>query len=232
MTTALDIITRAAKIIGVLHKSETMDSDESADGLVALNDMIASWSNNSLIIYARTWENFTLAGGTASYLIGTGQTFNTAKPLKIVAAFIRSGGIDYPLQIITDEEYQLGISLKTTQGGPSGYLSYDNAHPYGTIRLYPVPSAADSIYLLTEKAMTAFSALTTTVDLPAGFNEALAYNLAVRLAPEYGMKVTPEIIVTAKESLGSIKLAAAKARNLPYMPSEPMVGSAYTGWYN
>ena len=51
MTTASDIIKKAMQKVGVLTKSESPSSDESADGLDSLNDLLSSWSNESMFIY-------------------------------------------------------------------------------------------------------------------------------------------------------------------------------------
>jgi len=107
MTTALDIIERAMKKAGVLTKSEVADSDEAADALVSLNNLLSSWSNESISVYARVTESFTLVGGTSSYAIGSGQTFNSARPIYIADAYIRISTLDYPITVINDEIYSL-----------------------------------------------------------------------------------------------------------------------------
>ena len=39
MTTALDLITGAARLLGVVRKGEALDDDEATDGLDALNEV-------------------------------------------------------------------------------------------------------------------------------------------------------------------------------------------------
>lgn len=228
MTTALDLINSAAQSIGVLRKSEDLDNDEASDGLVALNRMISSWSNDSLLIYARTLESFTLATSSLSYLLGPSQTLNTTRPVKIVHASIRSNGTDYDLEIIGAEEFE-SIPVKSVQGSPSDVMTYDNGYPYMTLRFYTLPAVGDILRLLSEKVLTSFSALDTTVDLPPGYEEAIQYNLAFRLVPTYGVPMPPEILLMAKESLGSIKLAVAKNRPMPHLPSGGQPYSILTG---
>lgn len=228
MITAHDIITGAAKLIGVVFKSESLTSDEANDGLTSLNDMIASWGNNSLLITARTWETFSVSAAT-SYTIGTGQTLNTTRPTAIIAAYTRNGGIDYPMEMITDEEYA-AVSLKSTSTPFPSFLSYDNGYAVGIIRLYPLLGSSSSLFLLTEKPITEFAELTTTVNLAAGWNRALRFNLAVEMAAEYGVPVPEQVAKIASTSLASISLAIAK--NRPIRPSFPVVRerNIYTGW--
>lgn len=216
MTAALDIITGAAKLIGVAYKSEALSADEAADGLVSLNDMLGEWSNDSLLIYSPTLEVFSLVSGTASYTIGSGQTFNTTRPITIKNAFVRLSSVDYPLTIISTVEYN-AIPVKATSGPPE-YLVYNNAYPAGTIKLYPTPTGG-SLYIESNKPFTSFAALTTTVDLPPGWNKALRYNLALEMAPEYGVEPAALAIIVeqAKRSKGALKRSTSANIPMPLL---------------
>lgn len=227
MTTALQLITGAARLIGVIRKSEAMTADEAADGLVALNDMLASWSNNGLLCVSRVWEYFTVTSAT-SYTIGSGQSLNTTRPLSIKSAFFRSGDIDYPLELISDEQYE-SITLKTLSTDYPQYLSYDNAYPYGTIRLYPQGSG--QLHLLSEKPISNIASLSSTVDLPAGWNRAIRYNLAIDIAPEYGETPSPAVVEMAKQSKQEIMLSIAKNRPIKAETSKYRFYDVYTGRY-
>lgn len=216
MATARDKIKNAMRKIGVLRKSENPSADEASDGLVALNNMLASWSNESLLISARVRESFALTPGTGSYTIGTGQTFNTDRPILIISAFVRENNSDYPVEIISDERYSQ-IGDKSTQSNLPMYLNYDNGYATGTIRLAPVPSAANALHIVSEKRITSIATLDTTFDMPPGWDEAVEYNLAIRLAPEYGVQVPQEVASIAMSSLGNIKRSVLKNRPIDYL---------------
>ena len=49
-TTVQDIVTGALRKCGVLRKGETPEASESSDALILLNDMIGSWSLESLLM--------------------------------------------------------------------------------------------------------------------------------------------------------------------------------------
>jgi hypothetical protein len=227
MTTARDIITRSLQKIGAIVKNEAPAADEANDGLNSLNALISSWSNDSLNIYARTWETFSLTGAS-SYTIGTGGNFNTARPTNIVAAYLRSGTIDYPIDIIDDGAY-VSISYKNLQGIPE-FLNYDNAYPLGRIRLYPLDNAGYSLFLLTEKAVSSFATLDTDMSLPDGWERALIYNLALELAPEYSQKPDAYIVKIANDSLGAIRQKVAQVRTMDAYPSNLAVRNIFSGW--
>lgn len=226
-TTALDIITGAAKLIGVVFKSEALTPDEANDGLVALNDMLDSWSNDNLTTYAYTLENFTLTGA-ASYTIGTGGTLNTARPINIATAVLRVGNVDYPLEIITQQEYITEIPIKSIGSTIPQYLTYDNGYPLGTIKIYPV-AAGGVLYLLSNKPLSNLAALTTSVDLPPGWKKALKFNLAIDLAGEFGVEIPQAVLAGAKSSLGMIKRATSINNAMPYMPSDLSGWNIYSG---
>jgi len=226
MTTIRDLVTRSARLIGAIRMGEALTGQEANDALTSLNAMANSWANSELTIYARVRESFPLTSA-ASYTIGTGQTFNTAKPVKIVYAYTSTGGVDYPLEIISDVQYQQ-IPIKTIAGWPA-YLNYVSGAITGTIYLYPVPSSAYTLHLLSAKALSAVT-LDTVIELPAGWEDALAYNTAVRIAPEYGQKIDPYIIKLAMETLGQIKLGVARSRSLEYQQDSTPRQNIYTGW--
>lgn len=194
--------------------SEPLSADEANDGLNTLNEMMGSWSNESLLTVSRVRESFNISAGT-SYTIGAGQTLNTIRPIAIKEAFIRIAQNDYYLEPLTDEQYA-EIGFKSLSTNIPSYYNYNNAYPYGTITLYPALSAAAALHLLSEKAITSFPLLTTTVDLPAGWIRALRYNLAIDLAPEYGMEIPQQVLVNAASSKNAIALAIAKNRPMKF----------------
>lgn len=229
MATAIQIITRALQKNGVLVGSEVPSSDMTDDGLSALNDLIDSWSNDSLRITSRTDDVFTLNAGVSTYTIGTGQTFNTTRPIALIdACFTRfAPQYDEPVSIITDELYN-NITNKAALGRPRN-LNYNNAYPVGEIKLYPVPDQNYELHLISEKPLANWT-LYQDVALPAGWNRALIYNLAIELAPEYGQPVTNEMSMIARESKGNLARAVLRARPLESYPNLGFNENIYTGW--
>jgi len=229
MATALGIITSAMRKAGILVKTESPSADEAQDGLEMLNDLIASNANEGLFVYARTLESFPLSGGVADYTIGTGGTFNTARPILIVSAYVRIATVDYPLTIIQDEDYA-DISIKSIGSIPY-YLNYTNAYPLATIKLYPVPSAGWTLYLLSEKQLTEFT-LNQTVSLPPGWDRYLKNQLAIEMAPEYGQQVPAETVEIASKAMAAIKRGAARVKTMDNYMNNGGFRNIYTGWEN
>jgi hypothetical protein len=228
MTTALDIITGSAKLLGVIAVGEAMTNDEAQDGLTTLNDMLDSWSSDLGVVYANTLESFNLTGA-ASYTIGVGGNFNTSRPTYIKTAVVRIASVDYPLQIITEEQYQNEIAIKSITTQIPQFLVYAVDYPLSTIYMYPIPSGGSTLRMLSFKPITNLSALTTTVTFPPGWNKALKYNLAVDMAPQYGVSVTPEVLQGAKQSKGAIQRAVSVNNKMPLTDSLVTRYSIYNG---
>lgn len=183
--TAQDFIIDALSLIGATQMDQTPPAWEMNKALRALNHMLNTWSSEKLMVRAMTKENFTLAVGTASYTIGSGATFDTAKPIKIDSAYIQdASGYDHPLDVIEMTQYN-GYRDKTSQGMPD-YLAYDpgasqQATQTGTIYLWYTPDKAYTLYISSQKFLTEFTALTTEFTFEPQYGEAIKYNLATRL---------------------------------------------------
>ncbi len=200
--TLTELITSSLRSIGVKNPGVTLTAEEANDAKEILNLLLDELSVDVGTIYAATLEGLTLAVGIASYTIGTtaiAPNFITIRPTQILNAFVRdSGAIDYQVEIIGPGKYQ-GISSKTTAGRPY-YLHFVGTAPLGTIYLYPVPDAADTLYLDSLKPLTELTDLTATIALPPGYKAMLKSNLAVKLAPEYDREPSKLVFQEAHET--------------------------------
>lgn len=228
MATARQIIKQSLLKIGALVKTEDPSADEANDALLALNQLVQSWSNDASVIVSRAWETFTLQAGVSTYTMGAGGSFNTIRPINIVSGYIRNGSVDTPLTIIGDEAYN-SIGFKSISGIPQ-FLDYDNANPVDNVRVYPVPSAAYSIFILSEKPLANIASLDTDIVFPPGWERALVYNLAVELAPEYNQPIDPRVEKIANESLSKIRIATIRARPMDAYPQVLTTRNVWSGW--
>ena len=80
MAAVSSMILRSMRMIGEKARGETLDSNESVECLAELNTMIESWETQRLTCYSVTQESFSLTASTGTYTIGSGGTFNTARP--------------------------------------------------------------------------------------------------------------------------------------------------------
>lgn len=213
--TGRDAITASLRLIGALAPGESLDATEASDGLGTLNRMIDSWSTEGLLVHAVTEESpLTLTAYDATVTLGTSGDITT-RPMKIVKALIRdaSNDIDLPLKLLSLAEYA-AIADKTVTSTYPHSLYDDGGFPQRTLKLYPVPSTAHKLVLFTQRALSQIASLDASVSLPPGYEEALVYNLALRLAPEYGRQAPAEVAMVAQESKANIKRANHRPRYL------------------
>ena len=227
--TALDIITNAMRKAGIITAVESPTADEATDGLQTLNDVLASLSNDGLLVYANTTENFPITGGTGSYTMGSGGDFDTARPLSILSMYAKdSGGTDYPLKKLGAAEYGR-LSTKTISGRPQ-YYYHDNGYTTINISLYPVPESDYTLYINSQKPLTSYAALTTSFDLPPGWALFIVDALAISLSPEYGAPTPQETLLSYERGLSGIKSQKAKQISLD-SPPPVRERTIYTGYF-
>lgn len=206
MSTAADTIKRAMRLIGVLGAGATPSDEDYEDGLTALNGMLGSWNNDGLMCYATQTESLSLADGDSTYTIGPAGDLNTTRPVAVEAAWILEDNISYPVTIISDAQYD-AIQNKTTESSWPNVANYRATMATGTLYVYPVPNAVRTMKLRTRVVLESFDAVTDAVSLPPGWEDALAFNLAIRIAPEFEVAVRPEVIAVARETKAGIKNA-------------------------
>lgn len=208
--TGRDLVSASLRLIGAVAPGETPQAAELTDGLASINRMISSLSTEGLLIHSITRESFSLVAGTAAYTMGSSGTFNTTRPETILQALIRdesvSPAIEYPVSLLSLSEYA-HISAKGVSSALPTALYDDGGYPLRTLTLYPTPSVAHKLVLFTSKALSQITSLDTELSLPSGYEEMLVYNGAIRLAPEYGNTITPEVAEIARESKASVKRA-------------------------
>lgn len=180
----------------------SLSADEQPFYLGKLNAMTESWSLDRRMCYQVLQENFALTASTGTYTIGSGATFNTARPTKILKAFVRdSSSADSEVTVIPYDAYD-SVIYKGLSGSYPEYLYYDqgfDASGFGTIKLYPQPQAGLTLYIDSAKQLQSFASVTTALLMPPGYQRAIESNFTIETAP--GLKsVQPEVIKIAKES--------------------------------
>lgn len=195
-----NLIKAAYSNLGVIDGAGEPESWQYTQGLQALNSMLASWSREKQVIYVLFDENFTLTIGKQSYTVGTGGELNTGWPFEIQSAYYRdSNGIDYPLQIVSQDQYER-VARKTTETRPRYLLYNPKGYPTGNATLFPVPDQAYTLFWTAQKVIISYASIDDTVGIAPEYEEAIEYNLTVRLAPKCRVPVSQEIAALARSS--------------------------------
>ena len=203
-TTVYDIVTGALRLLQVASPDVTIGDDEANDALSALNMMVDSFSNESLILHHIVKEDFTLVPNQAVHTIGIGGDFYTDRPLSIEGATVNISGTDWPIEILGYDDWS-AVRLKTLVSNYTQYLYYDRLYPMGYIYMYPIAPTANAITLYCKKPLSKFSNLQAQIILPQGYERMLKFNLAVEIAPEYQTVAGADISKIALESKANIK---------------------------
>lgn len=231
--TPLDIISRSLRMLGVLGQGNpTPNAYQSGVSITCLNNLLLSWSRKRLVIPARQWFTFQLTSGKQNYTMGVVSAahptvdFCTAteasnqtvlRPIQIEQAGVilpnSPPGQPFELQMAVWTDAQWAVeSLKKLTGTqifpmavwPSG------GYPLQTLWMWPVPQAPCSVSLYCTQPLAQVvgnAALIADLDLPDGYEDALAFNLAINLAPEMNKEPSEVVVRRAQETLADIKVA-------------------------
>ena len=187
MATVNSITKRAMRLLQVLEAGEAPTGEEAEDALNILNNIIDSWANEALMLFARTQHQISFVPGQTRYTIGASGDFNVTRPVTngIMNAFTRdSDGTDWPISEIDNDQYQQ-IILKNTVTTYPLWFYYRATFPLGEIDVFPSPGANLTFFINVKSQFTAFAGVSTSVDLPPGYVRCLEYALAEELGPEY-----------------------------------------------
>ena len=213
--TALQVIDYALRNINVLYTGQSSSANQQSECLEALQVMLRSWGARGLMThYIVEGETLTVVAGTAGYTFGSGGDIATTRPVKIVNAYFREGNRDYPVEIIQAGEYAR-IWDKTDTRRPQK-LWYNPVYPLGEIKVWP--TGAGTMYLDSQKQLTEPSVVTDSMSFAPEFDEAMAFNLAVRLAPRYNKPVERNLSGLAATSMRRIKTLNAVLAVEPVAP--------------
>lgn len=186
-------------VLRIITGGRNYSSANVEDTLTALNLLKDSWSEENLIQHDNSYESFPIIGGTYQYTLGPTGDMPTTRPTTINTAFLRLNGVDYPLEIITDGEYDKIYRKETVSAYPTQML-VNYSYPNVTIKLWPVPSQDFTLFIDSFKPLADFT-LDGEIALPPAYIRAFKYNLAVEMYPEYpGLPVSEATVLLAEES--------------------------------
>lgn len=219
--TARDLIKSSMRKIRVLAEGESPTSQQQVDAIATLNGMLGNWSLQELLVYQTVTEKFLLVASQGAYTIGTGANFDTNRPVRIDRAGIEdqfsTTAVEYPVRMLTLDEWA-SIRAKSVQSSYPAFMYIDDSFPLTTLQLWPIPTVANKLVLYSQKPLTAIAAPGDVLSLPPGYEQAMIFNLAVLLAPEYDTEPSQVVVTTADNSRADIKRANQRPRLLKIDP--------------
>lgn len=223
-----DLIQYAMRIAGVLGVGQTPLDQDTADAESALGMMLEQWQRRRWLVYRLNDLHCAMVPWDGVYSVGPGGNldfFGVRRPGSIESAFLRqltgSGGnptsfpVDYPLRRINSKEEWNNIPLKTLGSWPAQFY-YDPLIPLGMIWVWPVPiQTFFELHVSFPQNIDDFDGAQEWQEYyPPEGEEAVAYNLAVRLRANYGLPIRQDLVALATSSLNTLRSTNFAIRKL------------------
>lgn len=209
--TAGDQINRALRLLGVLAEGETPSAATSQDALAALQQMIDSWNTERLSVFSTQDQTFLWPAGVGNQTrtLGPSGNFVGLRPILIDdATYYRDPGtnVSFGIKLINQQQYD-GIAVKTVTSTYPQVMFVNNTFPDVTMTVYPVPTRELEWHFISVEELSNPATLATELFFPPGYLRAFVYNLAMEIAPEFGVEPSPQvqrIAMTSKRNLKRI----------------------------
>ena len=207
--TAGDQINRALRLLGVLAEGETPSAETSQDALMAMNQMIDSWDTERLSVFCTQDQVFTWPAGLVSRTLGPTGDFVGLRPVLLDdSTYYRDPGtgVSFGVKFINQQQYN-GIAVKTVTSTYPQVIFVNNTFPDIDMYVYPRPTRDLEWHFVSVQKLDNPAGLATVLLFPPGYLRAFTYNLAMEIAPEFGLEPSPQvqrIAMTSKRNLKRI----------------------------
>ena len=215
--------TAALRELAIVSPEETPSADDLAWVLNVANRLVSQWNTRKRFIVVMSIQSFTFTTSQQSYSIGrSAANFNADRPSKIEWANLIQTSVNpnerWPLEVIEVADYG-EITIPTETAEIPAELYYAPTVPNGTLWPWPYPedtAAAknNKLELAMWTRLASFTALDTAIDLADGYDDAIVLSLAERLAPSFGLSVSPELEAAARRARSAIQSVNSKAPKL------------------
>lgn len=220
MATAFDVITSAMRLCAVLASNETPSDDDANQGLTVFNDMLDGWNAERQAIFTTRSDDFPYVLGQQSYTLGAGGDFNIPRPARIDAMSSMlltdpANPVEVPIDLYSVEDWQTQVPVKIVDGTFPLICYDDGGFPLRTLNFWPIPTdQPNAVRIYSWQALGQPSLLTSDVIFPPGYAEAFRYNLAIRMAAEFGVNESKYAAATVA-TMAVHTLARLKSMNAP-----------------
>jgi hypothetical protein len=173
--------------------------------------MVESWNTERLAVFSTQEQVFLWPAGVGNQTRTLGPTGNFVglRPILIDdATYFRDPGtnVSFGVKLINQQQYN-GIAVKTVTSTYPQVMFVNNTFPDMTMTIYPVPTRQLEWHFVSVEELSNPATLATSLFFPPGYLRAFAYNLAMEIAPEFGVEPSPQvqrIAMTAKRNLKRI----------------------------
>jgi hypothetical protein len=207
----------ALRLIGVLAAGEEASSSEHNDALDRFNGMIDSFNIQNFTVSHLQEKVYhpPSVGWTSKITIGSDltNTFVEVAPVSVQSAFFRdAAGVDFKMSPMGINEWS-DMIWKNIVAPPLKY--YENYYGHNlALQFDVVPYASYTLHLICKLPYAGNYKPTDNIDWDYGFEEMLRYQLAVRLAAEYGVQIRQDVVILAESLMKNIKTKNISSKTL------------------
>jgi hypothetical protein len=232
MATTRELLSGAHRLLGLVNSGNVLPEAVYQDNLVALNQMIDSWSTERLAVFCTQdqtyyWEAgarirtlgptgdfvYILANQSDTPIVTQGDDYigvddaTTQRPILLEdSTYFRdpTTNVSYGIKFINQLQYN-NIAVKTVQSTYPQVLFVNNTFPNITLSVYPVPNRMLEFHFISVQPLANPTTLETDLAFPPGYLRAFRYNLALELAPEFNVEPPAEVRRVAMYSKRNLK---------------------------
>ena len=208
--TAGELINSALRLIGQLAEAEVPSAATSQDALTAFNQMIDSWNTERLSVFCTQDQVYTWPVNEIKRTLGpTGNIDLNPQQRPILvddSTYFRDPqtNVSYGIKMINQSQYN-GIAVKTVTSTYPQVMFVNMTFPDIEIYIYPKPTRSLEFHFISVQPLAEPTSLSTVIAMPPGYLRALRYNLAMELAPEFGVEPSPQVQRIAMYSKRNLK---------------------------
>ena len=207
MASAGEQINGALRLIGALAEGEVPSAETAADALLALNQMLDSWSTERLMVYNTIDQIFTWPADEITRTLGPTGDFVGLRPVALDdSTYYRdaSTGVSFGIKFINQQQYD-GIAVKTVTSTYPQVMWINMEFPDITMTVYPKPTRALEWHFISVQELSQPATLATELAFPPGYLRAFRYNLAREIAAEFGIEPPRTVSQIANVSKRNLK---------------------------
>lgn len=176
---AREVIDYALKKINLLAKHETASAEDADAALRELNVMLKGWQKHEHL-WRLTEGYINPTANTAAYSL-------SPAPYRVISLRYRDANSrDLPMTELSRDEY-FELPDKASSGIPTQWY-FDRQSDTRVIYVWPVLAAVttETIRVTYQRIVEDIDALENNIDIPQEYLDLIGYNLAARLADDFG----------------------------------------------
>ena len=184
------LVKRSLRMVGAYTSTDLPRPEQMTDACSILNMMLKAWQIEGFQ-WLRQFVTIPLVAAQNSYQLGPATPVPMDRPTHIFSATRKAtSGSEIPLTALTRNDW-MAIPNKTTKATPVQYY-YDPFTINGTLYVWPTPpvGTTDQIVIDCDRELDIMNDSLNDFDFPPQWFEPITYNLAARIAPEYGLPLS------------------------------------------